>query len=137
MSCADFREIGLLTFRRNAGSAASIDITAGYTCKETQGAVLVLNSPASEERVLKRIPLRDYMRQHHREWCSFARDTLGLDVSSNDIVLVIGCVKTAADWKAVRADAQRSSLLTVSLSKRHASVMDDNARCARSAEETE
>ena len=88
-------------FHRTAGSSAVAGITAGYTCKETQGAVLVLNSPAHSESIFQSVSLRKYMRRHHREWYDYARNVLDQNVSREAIVLVTGWSKTSPDWKAV------------------------------------
>ena len=91
----------LLMSSRNAGTAASVGVTAGYTCKEKQGAALDLKSSALEEKLLKSVSVRRYMRSHHHEWHEFARDVLDVDVRPEQVVLVVGTIKTAADWKAV------------------------------------
>ena len=40
------------------------------------------------------------MLQHLNDWHSYARDVLGHDVRKDDIVLVCGWTKAAADWRA-------------------------------------
>ena len=91
----------LIIFHRTAGPDATIGVTAGYTCKDTQGAVLVLNSPARSEGLFDSVSLRDYMRRHHGEWYDYARNVLDQNVSREGVVLVTGWSKTSADWKAV------------------------------------
>lgn len=80
-------------------SAASI--SAGYTCKETHGALLVLQSEAHSEAVFECRLLKLYMARQHEHWCAYARDNLGHEVEAEDIVLVGGWVKTSADWAAM------------------------------------
>ena len=93
--------LAVLTLYRPVGPDASIGANASYICKESQGAVLILNSPAHRESVFENDLLWKYMLRHHREWCEYARITLGQRVKSSDVVLLAGCVKTSADWKVV------------------------------------
>ena len=86
----------LIAFHRTAGQDASVGVTAGYTCRETQGAVLVLNSPAQSEAIRDSVTLREYMRRHHGEWYDYARNILDQNVSREGVVLVTGWSKTSA-----------------------------------------
>ncbi|GJE94335.1 WD40 repeat domain-containing protein [Phanerochaete sordida] len=79
-------------------SGASADISAGYTCKEVQGGLLVLQSEADYAKVLAVAHLKTYMARYHDSWLAYARD-VGLEVGDEDVVLVGGWVKTSADWK--------------------------------------
>ena len=91
----------VLTPRSAAGPDASVGITAGYACRDSQGAVLVINSPARQQSIFENDLLWKYMLRHHHEWCEYARTTLGQRVRPQDVVLVTGWTKTSADWKAV------------------------------------
>ena len=91
----------LLMLCRPVAPSTSIDAAAGYTCKESQGAVLVLNRPAHLEAILKSVTLREYIRRHHGEWYNYARNVLDQDISREDVTLVSGCIKTSPDWKVV------------------------------------
>ena len=91
----------ILTVYRTAGPYASIGLNVEHTCVESQGAVLVIKSPALRESVFKREQLQQYMRAHYREWCDYAKITLGHTVEREDISLITGWAKTSADWKAV------------------------------------
>ena len=71
-----------------------------HTCTESQGAVLIIKSPALRESILRREPLQQYMRAHYREWYAYTK-TLGLGIDREEISLVMGWAKTSADWKAV------------------------------------
>ncbi|GJE94286.1 WD40 repeat domain-containing protein [Phanerochaete sordida] len=92
-------EIGGSVF---AGLAeAEAGLSAGYTCKEAGGALLVLQSEASSESVFESRRLKEYMYRQHAAWSHYVRETLGHEVKEEDIVLVGGWVKTSADWAAM------------------------------------
>ncbi|GJE94313.1 WD40 repeat domain-containing protein [Phanerochaete sordida] len=78
---------------------ASGDISVGYTCKDTQGGLLVLQSEAEYASVFAVAHLKTYVAKHHESWLMYAR-SLGCEVSEEDVFLVGGWVKTSADWKA-------------------------------------
>ena len=82
-----------------ADTAAAL--SAGYTCKETYGALLVLQSQGYSETVFSNRKLKAYMIRQHEQWCTYLRDDLGQDISPDDVFLVSGWVKTSADWAAM------------------------------------
>lgn len=92
-----------LTYLTSCSAAladAAASLSAGYTCKETQGALLVLQSAASAETVFESRILKAYMIRHHEHWHAYARDILGHDIGLEEIILVSGWVKHSADWAA-------------------------------------
>lgn len=103
--------VRLLTGYSAAGPYASIGMNVEHTCTESQGAVLVIKSPALRESILRREPLHQYVRAHYREWYAYAGTTLGLGVEREEISLVTGWAKTSADWKAVAFTRSSTSYL--------------------------
>ena len=124
--------LAILTLYRPAGPNTSIGANAGYTCRESQGAVLILNSPAHRESVFENDLLWKYMLRHHHEWCEYARTTLGQRVKSSDVILLAGCVKTSADWKVVAFT--RSSIAYHAGLEGHAFGAGAELRAARTRE---
>ena len=106
----------LLTGYSTAGPYASAGMSVEHTCTESQGAVLIIKSPAIRESIFNQEPLQKYMLAHYREWYAYAKTTLGhVNVDREEISLVTGWTKTSADWKAVAftrtsASSQEASL---------------------------
>ena len=90
----------VLNCSSSASAEAAATLKAGYTCKETQGALLVLQSHGHSETVFSNRKLKIYMVRQHEQWCAYLRDVLGQDISSGEVVLISGWVKTSADWAA-------------------------------------
>ncbi|EKM56571.1 uncharacterized protein PHACADRAFT_66257, partial [Phanerochaete carnosa HHB-10118-sp] len=84
----------------SAGANASVTLSAEYTCKAAQGAVLALKSEADAESIFDNLTLKEYILRHHDEWYAYARGILRQDVKREDIIMIIGWVKTEADWAA-------------------------------------
>lgn len=82
-------------------SEAVAAVSAGYTCKEAQGALLVLQSQGHSENVFESRRLKAYMLRQHEHWCAHVNDVLEHEISPGEIVLVGGWVKTSADWAAM------------------------------------
>ncbi|GJE94285.1 WD40 repeat domain-containing protein [Phanerochaete sordida] len=82
-------------------SGTSAGLSAGYTCKESEGSMLVLQSQASSESVFESCRLKEYMARHHDVWSHHVRVTVGHEIRKEDIVLIGGWVKTSADWAAM------------------------------------
>ncbi|EKM56565.1 uncharacterized protein PHACADRAFT_92278 [Phanerochaete carnosa HHB-10118-sp] len=124
---------------------ASVDITAAinvsatlgaeYTCKAAQGAVLELNSEADAESIYEKVSLKEYIIRHHNEWYAYAKDVLDLDIQRESIVVVIGWVKTEADWATV-AFGNTSTSSSVSLEGRAAGVVGAGVGTSRSSSTT-
>ena len=90
-----------LTSNSAASTDVAVELSAGYTCKETQGALLVLRSQGHSETMFWNDKLKTYMLRQHEAWCEYLHNDLGqTDVSPEDIVLVSGWVKTSPDWAA-------------------------------------
>ncbi|GJE94312.1 WD40 repeat domain-containing protein [Phanerochaete sordida] len=87
---------GSISFSALSDAAAAL--SAGYTCKEVQGALLVLQSPLTSSGLLESDELKRYMVREHERWYAHAKDTLRLGVQPEDIVLVSGWSKSSADW---------------------------------------
>ena len=62
------------------------------------GAVLVLGSPGWSNVAYARGPLKEYMLRHYDSWVTYMNDTLGHDIKEGELSLIIGSVKTDADW---------------------------------------
>ena len=60
--------------------------------------MLVLQSWAYSQTVFENRHLKRYMVREHEKCCAHARDILGLDISPEEIILIDGWVKSAADW---------------------------------------
>ncbi|GJE94314.1 WD40 repeat domain-containing protein [Phanerochaete sordida] len=82
-------------------SEAIAALSTRYTCKETHGALLVLQSEGRSESVFEGRRLKRYIAQYHESWNEYVRDVLDHHVREEDIILVGGWVKTAADWAAM------------------------------------
>ncbi|GJE97251.1 hypothetical protein PsYK624_134670 [Phanerochaete sordida] len=85
---------------RSPGAGVSAGIDAEYTCRASQGAVLVLQSEAHSQTIFENTELKEDVLRHHEGWCAFARDVHHLTVKSSAIVMVSGWVKTGPDWAA-------------------------------------
>ncbi|EKM58848.1 uncharacterized protein PHACADRAFT_248945 [Phanerochaete carnosa HHB-10118-sp] len=83
---------------RGPSTDAGAALSAGYTCKEVQGALLHLKSEAYTERLYQNRRIEAYMIHEHERWCSYVKDGVGHRVEPEDIVLISGWVKTPADW---------------------------------------
>ncbi|GJE94334.1 WD40 repeat domain-containing protein [Phanerochaete sordida] len=81
-----------------AFSEAAAALSAGYSCKEAYGAVLVLDSQGRSEKVFESRPLTEYMARQHEQWCAYVRDVLKQRIDDEEIVLIGGWVRTSADW---------------------------------------
>lgn len=57
----------------------------------------MLNDYATSEDVHQGHVFETYIRKHHENWCSFARNHCGLSLRPEEIMLVKGCVKTT-EW---------------------------------------
>ena len=90
----------VLTSCSSAFADTAASLSAGYSCKESQGALLVLQSQGHSEAAFAGRKLKAHMVRQHEQWCNYVRDELGHDVSSEDVVLISGWVKTSADWAA-------------------------------------
>ncbi|TBU30104.1 hypothetical protein BD311DRAFT_659806 [Dichomitus squalens] len=77
----------------NAGGLASLR----FKFAEEQGAILVLKNDAHREALHPCRDLTQYILLNHAGWHQFARNVCRLDLKSQDIVFVCGCVKTA-EW---------------------------------------
>ena len=90
----------LLTFRRDASTVvpASASVGADHKFNVDLGAVLVLGSPGWSKVTYALKPLKAYMLQHYDSWVAYMTDTLGHDIKKEELSLVIGSVKTGADW---------------------------------------
>ena len=77
---------------------ASAGIGADYKFNVDLGAVLVLGSPGWSEVAYARSPLKKYMLRHYDSWTTYVNDTLGHDIKKEELSLIIGSVKTSADW---------------------------------------
>ncbi|EKM58801.1 uncharacterized protein PHACADRAFT_88684 [Phanerochaete carnosa HHB-10118-sp] len=84
-----------------AGANVSAALTANYTCKATQGAILELNSNAYTETLFENQALEKYIVRNHDTWYTYATETLGHRLKRENLVVVRGWVKTEADWAAV------------------------------------
>ena len=87
-----------LTPASSASAEAAAVLSAGYTCKETQGALLVLQSDGYSETVFSSRELQKYMIRQHEQWCNYLRDVLKQVINPEDVFLVSGWAKTSADW---------------------------------------
>lgn len=96
-----FGVYAILTVYRAVTLYVSISIDAKYTCAESQGAVLVIKSPAHHESIFRREPLQKYVRSHYCEWYAYAKGILEHSIDREQISLITGWAKTSADWKAV------------------------------------
>ncbi|EKM56580.1 uncharacterized protein PHACADRAFT_141343 [Phanerochaete carnosa HHB-10118-sp] len=97
-----------------AGTNVSVALSAEYTCKAAQGAVLALKSEADAESIYDNLALKEYILRHHDEWYTYARGILRHDVKREDIVMIIGWVKTEADWAAaVFSNTSTSSSVSI------------------------
>ncbi|GJE94295.1 WD40 repeat domain-containing protein [Phanerochaete sordida] len=85
------------------------DLSAGYGCKEVQGALLVLKSHAYAESVYANRALEAHMLREHASWHAYARDAVGHRVAPQDVVLVSGWVKAPADWATAAFSNARST----------------------------
>lgn len=73
---------------------------AGYrfSCNAEQGALLLLKDHATAQQIHPSSPhFINYMRKNYQNWCKFARDTRGLALEPEQLVLVRGWVKTT-EW---------------------------------------
>ena len=62
------------------------------------GALLKLGSPASSEKVYALTPLKKYVLRHYDGWVAYGKRPLGHDMEKEELVLIVGWVKTKADW---------------------------------------
>ncbi|EKM51448.1 uncharacterized protein PHACADRAFT_102964 [Phanerochaete carnosa HHB-10118-sp] len=84
-----------------ASTGLSVTLDASYTCRATQGAVLILKSEAHAEKILRNRLLKKYIVRHCDRWYAYARNEIYQDIKQEDIVVVSGWVKTTADWATV------------------------------------
>ncbi|GJE99614.1 WD40 repeat domain-containing protein [Phanerochaete sordida] len=82
------------------GPCASVALKADYTCHEAQGAALALQSAASAEGMLPSTVLKEYLLQKVEKWHAYATQVLCIDIKLEDVVVVIGWIKTTPDWAA-------------------------------------
>nr|VWO96437.1 N/A [Ganoderma boninense] len=68
-----------------------------FKFSDEQGAVLVLKNDAHREDLHPCRDLTQYILLNHAGWHQFARNVCRLDLKSQDIIFVSGCVKTA-EW---------------------------------------
>ena len=91
--------LSLFTFHRDASPApVSVGAGASYTRNVDVGALLNLGSPASSEKVYALTPLKKYMLRHYDSWVTYVKETLGHDMEKEKLALIVGWVKTKADW---------------------------------------
>ncbi|GJE99615.1 WD40 repeat domain-containing protein [Phanerochaete sordida] len=82
------------------GPSASVELKADYTCHEAQGAALTLQSAASAEGMLPSTVLKEYILQQVEKWHAYVTQVLCIDIKLEDVVVVIGWIKTMPDWAA-------------------------------------
>ncbi|EKM50226.1 uncharacterized protein PHACADRAFT_105903 [Phanerochaete carnosa HHB-10118-sp] len=80
---------------------ASATLSANYTCKAAQGAVLVLQSEAHTESLFENHLLHTYIARNYDKWYAYAKDDLGQAIQQESIIVIRGWVKTTSDWAAV------------------------------------
>ncbi|EKM58791.1 uncharacterized protein PHACADRAFT_88495 [Phanerochaete carnosa HHB-10118-sp] len=97
-----------------AGANVSAALTANYTCKAAQGAILALKSEAHAETVFENAVLENYIARHHDGWYAYAKDVLGHRFKQESLIVVRGWVKTEADW-AVAAFSNASTSVSASV----------------------
>ncbi|KAI0642071.1 hypothetical protein C8Q79DRAFT_918179 [Trametes meyenii] len=68
-----------------------------FKCTAEQGAFLVLRRGGHRRQLSRYADISTYILKNHASWCTFARDTLRLDVKDEDVIFVNGWVKTA-EW---------------------------------------
>ncbi|EKM58892.1 uncharacterized protein PHACADRAFT_88567 [Phanerochaete carnosa HHB-10118-sp] len=107
----------------SANVTTSVDISAAlsaeYTCKAAQGAVLALKSEAHAETIfenhaLKTSPartslLKTYIVRNYDKWYEYVKRVLNQDIKQENIVVISGWVKTEADWAAAAFSNSSSS----------------------------
>ncbi|EKM58644.1 uncharacterized protein PHACADRAFT_89112 [Phanerochaete carnosa HHB-10118-sp] len=99
-------------FKGEAGATAKgVSISYKFECKKREGAILVPGSDVTLSHVQANPRTREYVRLHHSSWHRFAIDQ-GREISPEDIVLVIGWLKTS-EW-AVAAVANRGKSHSIS-----------------------
>ena len=76
----------------------SVGAGANYTRSVGVGALLILGSPASSEKVYALKPLEKYVLRHYDSWVTYVKEILGHNMEKEELVLIIGWVKTKADW---------------------------------------
>ena len=76
----------------------SVSAGASYTRNVDLGALLNLGSPASSEKVYALKPLKKYMLRHYDSWVTYVTETLGHDMEKGELALIVGWVRTKADW---------------------------------------
>ncbi|KAI0944756.1 hypothetical protein AcW1_002389 [Taiwanofungus camphoratus] len=82
------------------GQAGGVGAEVGFKfeCKDETGALLVLKDAATKTILRRSARMPDYMLRHHASWYDLARDTLGMDLRSDEIIFVQGVVKTTDRW---------------------------------------
>ncbi|EKM58798.1 uncharacterized protein PHACADRAFT_191130 [Phanerochaete carnosa HHB-10118-sp] len=68
---------GVESRQMTAGANVTATLTAKYTCKVAQGAILELKSDAVAETLFENQALEKYIVRNHDIWYGYATDTLG------------------------------------------------------------
>ncbi|GJF00339.1 WD40 repeat domain-containing protein [Phanerochaete sordida] len=102
-------------------ASTSLNLQADYTCREAQGAALTLQTNADAEQTLPNKSLNSYILQNFSAWREYATEVLNLDVKAEDLVVVIGWVKTAPDWTVTAFGVDKHAKTSLSLGAKIAS----------------
>ena len=85
--------------------------------QQGQGAIIVLQYPASQETVYVGRQTIKYIERHHRDWTAFAASGEDYDQLRGDIIFVSGCVKTGPSWSMAVIGSDPSN--NMSMAQRH------------------
>ncbi|EED83585.1 predicted protein [Postia placenta Mad-698-R] len=89
-----------------------LNVHSIYECTDDQGALLLLETPAIREQLIKLRKLKNYFSKNISNWHTFAAEELGLDKKPEDIIFVRGWVKTTRWAMAVFTNQAKSAKIS-------------------------
>ncbi|GJE99313.1 WD40 repeat domain-containing protein [Phanerochaete sordida] len=117
----------------SVGPSESVALKADYTCHEAQGAALTLQSAASAEGMLPSTVLKEYLLQQVETWHAYATQVLCIDIKMEDVVVVIGWIKTTPDWAATAFGFDKHTGGSISLGANAAGAAGAEASSSKSS----
>lgn len=97
---------------RKIAVSEELNVHSIYECTDDQGALLLLETPAIREQLIKLRKLKNYFSKNISNWHTFAAEELGLDKKPEDIIFVRGWVKTTRWAMAVFTNQAKSAKIS-------------------------
>lgn len=84
--------------RRDGVAGAGAGFAIEFTCKEEQGAMLDLKTPATMSSIYDNRRIKDYILKNYDKWYHYATEELELEIMEKRIIFIRGWGKTSSDW---------------------------------------